>query len=106
MTMEEIDDACSYIKGEVDIEAEIFWGVVFDENMGEDVQITVIATGIDKAKQNKAVRLRDLNPDEAHDQWQVRGQKGENLDVLDAPTYQRRKVRRRVLNEERPQVFQ
>ncbi|MDD5205948.1 MAG: cell division protein FtsZ [Desulfobacterales bacterium] len=106
MTMEEIDEACSYIKGEVDIEAEIFWGVVFDENMGEDVQITVIATGIDKAKQNKTVRLRDLNPDEAHDQWQVRGQKGEDLDILDAPTYQRRKVRRRTLNEERPQAFQ
>ena len=36
MTMEEIDQACTYIKGEVDKDAEIFWGVVFDENMGDD----------------------------------------------------------------------
>jgi len=30
MTMEEIDEASNFIKGEVDGEAEIFWGVVFD----------------------------------------------------------------------------
>ncbi len=97
MTMDEIDQACSYIKGEVDKEADIFWGVVFDENMGEEVQITVIATGIDKENYNKVVRLRDLTPDEAHDPWLVRGPNGENLDVLDTPTYQRQKVTEEVV---------
>ncbi len=92
MTMDEIDQACTYIKGEVDKDAEIFWGVVFDENMGDEVQITVIATGIDKENYNKVVRLRDLTPDEAHDPWLVRGPNGENLDILDTPTYQRQKV--------------
>jgi cell division protein FtsZ len=88
MTMEEIDEASNFIKGEVDSEAEIFWGVVFDDNMGDEVQITVIATGIDKEpeKKEKVVKLRDVTPDDAKDPWTVRGSKGENLDV---PTFQR-----------------
>jgi len=88
MTMEEIDEASNFIKGEVDSEAEIFWGVVFDDNMGDEVQITVIATGIDKEpeKKEKIVKLRDVAPDDAKDPWTVRGSKGENLDV---PTFQR-----------------
>jgi cell division protein FtsZ len=88
MTMEEIDEASNFIKGEVDSEAEIFWGVVFDDNMGDEVQITVIATGIDKEpeKKEKIIKLRDVAPDDAKDPWTVRGSKGENLDV---PTFQR-----------------
>ena len=86
MTMEEIDEASSYIKGEVDGDAEIFWGVVFDDNMGDEIQITVIATGIDKEEPHaKVVRLRDVTPEEAQDAWTVR-RNGENLDV---PTFQR-----------------
>ncbi len=92
MTMEEIDEACSYIKGEVDKEAEIFWGVVFDDNLGDQVQITVIATGIDKEHYSKVVRLRELTPEEAQDPWVVRGSNGENLELLDTPTFQRQKV--------------
>lgn len=91
MTMEEIDEACTYIKGEVDSEAEIFWGVVFEENMGDEVQITVIATGIDKEHYNKVVKLRDVTPAEAQDPWTVR-RNGESVDILETPTFQRQKV--------------
>ncbi len=90
MTMEEIDEASGYIKGEVDNEAEIFWGVVFDENMGEEIQITVIATGIDKEHHHKIVRLRDVTPEEAEDSWTVRVH-GEGVESLDTPTFQRLK---------------
>jgi cell division protein FtsZ len=88
MTMEEIDEASNFIKGEVDSEAEIFWGVVFDENMTDEVQITVIATGIDKEpeKKEKTLKLRDVTPEDAKDPWTVRGLNGENLDV---PAFQR-----------------
>jgi cell division protein FtsZ len=92
MSMEEIDEACTYIKGEVDRDAEIFWGVVFDENMGDEVQITVIATGIDRDSYNKVVRLRELTPEELQEPWTVRPTGGENLDILDTPTFQRPKV--------------
>ena len=36
---------------------------------------------------NKVVRLRDLTPDEANDPWLVRGANGENIDLLDTPTF-------------------
>jgi cell division protein FtsZ len=88
MTMEEIDEASRYIKEEVDGEAEIFWGVVFDETMEDEVQVTVIATGIDRDHYGKVVRLRDVSPEEAVDPWTVRVN-GESLDTLDTPTFQR-----------------
>jgi len=89
ITMEEIDEASTYIKGEVDEDAEIFWGVVFDENMGDEIQVTVIATGIDRDHYNKVIRLRDVTPDEVEDSWTVR-RNGETVDDLDVPTYQRK----------------
>jgi cell division protein FtsZ len=97
MTMEEMDEASSYIKGEVDGDAEIFWGVVFDDSLGNEIQITVIATGIDKEQPNKVVRLRDVTPEDAKDPWTVRGANGENLDI---PTYQRIPESTRVLHQE------
>ncbi|MBW2063732.1 MAG: cell division protein FtsZ [Deltaproteobacteria bacterium] len=88
MTMEEIDVASSHIKQEVDSNAEIFWGVVFDDAMGDEMQITVIATGIDRNNYGKVVRLRDVTPEEAEDPWTVRIN-GESFDTLDTPTFQR-----------------
>ncbi len=86
MSMEEIDEASNYIRGEVDNDAEIFWGVVFDEDMKDEIQITVIATGIDKDHFNKVVRLRDVTAEDAEHDWTVR-MNGE--EVLETPTFQR-----------------
>jgi cell division protein FtsZ len=87
MTMEEIDEASGYMKGEVDGDADIFWGVVFDDTMGDEVQITVIATGIDREHSGKVVRIRDVTPEEAEDAWTVRM----NGEALDKPAFQRPK---------------
>jgi len=46
MTMEEIHEACGYIKDQASRDAEILWGVVFDDQMEDEVEVTVIATGI------------------------------------------------------------
>jgi len=91
ITMEEIDVASNYIKGEVAEDAEIFWGVVFREDMGDEVQVMVIATGIDKENYRKVVRLRDVTPEEASGRWTVKVN-GQGLDELDVPAYQRKKL--------------
>jgi len=91
ITMDEIDEACNYIKGEVAEDAEIFWGVVFDDNMGDEVQITVIATGIDQEHFRKVVRLRDVTPEEAKDSWTVKVN-GEGFNEYDIPAFQRKRV--------------
>ena len=104
ITMDEIDEASSYIKGEVAENAEIFWGVVFNDNMGDEIQITVIATGIDRDHYNKVIKLRDVTPEEADDDWTVKVN-GEALDTrasLDTPTFQRLGQDTVVEEEEEP----
>jgi cell division protein FtsZ len=106
ITMDEIDQASNYIKGEVADDAEIFWGVVFDENMGEEVQITVIATGIDRPQYRKVVvNLRDLTPDEAKDPWTVKV-KGEAVDEFDSPAYLRKKSCKEIPEVEDDEDFE
>jgi len=96
MTMEEIDEASNYIKGEVNQEAEIFWGVVFDDTLEDEVHVTVIATGIDNGARSNinycppeysnVVKIRDITPEEAGESWTVKM----NGESLDTPTYQRK----------------
>jgi cell division protein FtsZ len=50
----EVDEAAEIIREMADPEANIIFGTVIDERMGDDVQITVIATGFD------TTRKRDL----------------------------------------------
>ena len=91
ITMDEIDQASNYIKGEVDADAEIFWGVVFDETLEDEVLITVIATGIDKEQYKKVVKLRDVTAEEAQDSWTVK-LNGKSVDEYEIPAYQRKKI--------------
>ena len=46
MEFEEVAEASERIHKEVDDEAEIFWGTSVDESLGEEMRVTVIATGI------------------------------------------------------------
>jgi cell division protein FtsZ len=98
ITMEEIDVASNYIKGEVAQDAEIFWGVVFREDMGDEVQIMVIATGIDKENYRKVVRLRDVTPEEATSKWTVKVN-GEAIDEYETPAF----VRKKQAEKEQPE---
>lgn len=96
MTMEEIDEASNYIKEEVNQDAEIFWGVVFDDALDDEVHVTVIATGIDNGAGSNSnyctpdysnvVKIRDITPEEAGESWTVKM----NGESLDTPTYQRK----------------
>ncbi len=99
MTMDEIDEASNFIGKEVNDDAEIFWGVVFDEGLEDEIQVTVIATGIDdeadcRATKHKNVfsldnaNVRDVTPDEIEENWDVRKMDGD----LENPTYLRKQV--------------
>ena len=84
MTMEEVMEGSSFIKNEVHSDAEIIWGMVFDDTMEDEMRITVIATGINKTMNKKIINLRDLSPEEMDDNWTVRVRED-----LDKPTFQR-----------------
>jgi cell division protein FtsZ len=52
----EVDEAAEIIKSTADPEANIIFGTVIDERMGDDVAITVIATGFDSSKKREPYR--------------------------------------------------
>ncbi|SBV98853.1 Cell division protein FtsZ [uncultured delta proteobacterium] len=49
LTIEEVGEAAGIIQEEAHEDARIFFGTVFDESVGDEIRITVIATGIDVA---------------------------------------------------------
>ncbi len=84
MTMDEVMEGSSFVKNEVHPDAEIIWGMVFDDSLAEMLRITVIATGIGELRDAKVVNLREIRPEEAEEQWTVRVKED-----LDRPTFQR-----------------
>ena len=71
MEFEEVAEASEYIHNEVGDDAEIFWGTSVDENLGNEMRVTVIATGIGQEKemieqpaQKLRGRIRDITPED------------------------------------------
>lgn len=63
LTLHEVAKAASIIYDQSDDEAHIIIGSVIDESMGEDVCVTVIATGFDQHEQkHMAKKLEDIEP--------------------------------------------
>jgi cell division protein FtsZ len=85
MTMDEVTEASSFIKNEVHQDAEIIWGMVFDDKMDDEMRITIIATGIGGNRDRKVINIRDLGPEDTEESWTVRLKED-----LDKPTFQRR----------------
>ena len=90
LTMEEMTEASDRIYNEVGEDAEIIWGTVVDDSLGEEIRVTLIATGIGGSAEplTKSTRadiqlrgkVRDLTPADL--------QYAEDLDV---PTFIRQK---------------
>ena len=119
LTMEEMTEASERIYNEVGEDADIIWGTVVDDTLGDEMRVTVIATGIDSglesAKENQLRgKIRDVTIDDFNDAVDYdeptfvrrkeavgessgatyRGYKGIVIDNndLDVPTFLRRKA--------------
>jgi cell division protein FtsZ len=71
MEFEEVAEASEYIHSEVGEDAEIFWGTSVDENLNDEMRVTVIATGIGNQKemierptQQLRGKIRDITPED------------------------------------------
>ena len=69
MEFEEVAEASEYIHNEVGEEAEIFWGTSVDDNMRDEMRVTVIATGIGQESESEELiaeplrgKVRDITP--------------------------------------------
>ncbi|MDT8377728.1 MAG: cell division protein FtsZ [Desulfotignum sp.] len=65
LTLDEMTEASDRIYQEVGDDAEIIWGQTFDETLGDEIRITVIATGIGSREPELAENMRRLEPSTA-----------------------------------------
>lgn len=89
LTMEEMTEASERIYNEVGEDADIIWGAVVDDSLGDEMSVTVIATGIGSASERSKPdnlmeppfrgKVRDITPSDM-----------ENAMDLDQPTFIRR----------------
>lgn len=54
LTMQEVNEAAKLITNSADSDAKVIFGVMFDDTLGEDVRITVIATGFESLDRRSA----------------------------------------------------
>ena len=87
MEFEEVAEASEFIHGEVGEDAEIFWGTSVDDSLGDEMRVTVIATGIGKETDTVELiseplrgKVRDITPSDL-----------ENIVDYDEPTFIRHK---------------
>jgi len=122
LTMEEMTEASDRIYNEVGKDAEIIWGTAVEDSIGDEMRVTVIATGIDSGseaeiKNELRGKVRDITADDLNDAVDYdeptfirrkhavgessggtyRGYKGiviDNADLsdLDVPTFLRKKA--------------
>jgi cell division protein FtsZ len=59
---EEVIEASTLIRKEVHEEANIIWGTAIDESMGEELRVTVVATGINPKEEKVIIDLDRMRP--------------------------------------------
>jgi cell division protein FtsZ len=93
--LNEIEDAIALIESEAHDEADIIWGTVFNDEMGDEVKITVIATGFESERYAvMPTGGHQMEPAQPVGQFSVRtgftpSEKDEDLNV---PTFIRRQA--------------
>jgi cell division protein FtsZ len=61
LTLFEVNEAADQVKQAADPDANIIFGAVINEELGDEVRITVIATGFDKPMSDREVRKDKIN---------------------------------------------
>jgi cell division protein FtsZ len=99
LCLHEVNEAASMIQEEAHDDANIIFGAVIDENLTDEIRITVIATGFGEAREEKkpapapTVNVTDLTNATATATQKNRKvvHLGTIVDDLDTPTWQRKK---------------
>ena len=71
LSLFEVDEAAEIIRETADPEANIIFGTVIDERMGDDIAITVIATGFDASRKRESTRQHTQLPVEVASELRV-----------------------------------
>lgn len=60
IALDEVEEACSFIQAEAADDANVIFGVAWDNTLGDDIRITVIATGIGPKQDAVTTRIVDI----------------------------------------------
>src|SRR3989441_3316969 len=90
LTLHEVNEAATLIQEEADEDANIIFGAVIDESMGDEMRITVIATGFGERIERSTARGSEARGVHAAGR-PVRRHGLVSDDELDVPTWQRRR---------------
>ena len=60
--LEEVEQASSLITQSAHPDANIIWGTTFDENLSDELRVTVVATGFENAPAQAAPRATEASP--------------------------------------------
>ena len=93
--LQEANTAAELVQRSVDPEANIIFGVVTDESLGDEIQITVIATGFEKDENISTIGVENL----VNNTWNKKinsipssqDNKADNPNDLDIPSFLRNK---------------
>lgn len=86
----EVNTAAELVQKSIDPEANIIFGAVIDENMGDEILVTVIATGFDKDRVPLSSVMVDKVLDRAFDKANISDVRTETTSDLDIPTFLRK----------------
>lgn len=98
LTMEEMTEASERIYNEVGEDAEIIWGAVIDDSVGDDMSVTVIATGIGEKEKHRVAMPSAVDPTYGGKVRDITPADLARSTELDKPTF----IRRQQAVNERP----
>ncbi len=87
----EATTAVRIIQQEAGEDVEVIFGTVIDDNMGDDLRVTVIATGFDREQRPETTGRRRTVPLEPEEPY-INYKGEENLKRLDKPAFERRTI--------------
>lgn len=94
LTMNEVNEAAEVITSAADADANIIFGTVIDENLTDQIKITVIATGFDESRQ-KLIQISSAQP--------LRSQIGKTLETKKTEEKKKKKEKKEeVFSDEIP----
>jgi len=100
MTLFEVNQAAAIIKETAHPDVNLIFGAVIDPNMGEEIRVTVIATGFEQSGMPRNIIERGRVSRDVHVAKQPQHQQAEefqprslNTEDLDIPTFLRNRVR-------------
>ena len=91
LTMEEMTEASERIYSEVGDDADIIWGAVIDDSLGDEMRVTVIATGIGGGLEKAVPQKHSVHPFRRKTAKTARKQPEKQTADYEEPTFIRKK---------------